>query len=69
MANTSINTTSQAYQDYHQAFQDIVVFWRPYLVQYFKETPERQQAFRDNIVFFDDLLRFVEKVNEQDETV
>ena len=69
MANTSINTTSQAYTKNHQAFKDIVAFWRPYLVQYFKETPERQQAFRENVVFFDDILRFVEKVNEQDETV
>jgi hypothetical protein len=67
MANTSINTQSQAYQDYHADFTAIVQFWKPYLIQYFKETPERQQAFRDNIVFFDDLLKFVEAVNDQQE--
>ena len=69
MANTSINTTSQAYQKRRDDFTAIVEFWRPYLVQYFKETPERQQAFRSNVEFLDALLRFVEKVNERDETV
>ena len=67
MANTTIDTTSQAYIRRHEDFVAIVSFWRPYLIQYFKETPERQQAFRDNIVFFDDLLRFVEAVNNAEE--
>ena len=67
MANTSINTQSQAYQDRQADFTAIVQFWKPYLIQYFKETPERQQAFRNNITFFDDILRFVEAVNDQEE--
>ena len=67
MANTSINTQSQVYIDKHAEFISIVQFWKPYLIQYFKETPERQQAFRDNIGFFDDVLRFVEAVNKQEE--
>jgi hypothetical protein len=65
MANIVVNTQSAAYQNRHQQFKDIVVFWRPLILAWIKSPEEVRDAWRENDPFLNDLLRFVEAVAER----
>jgi hypothetical protein len=67
MANVTVDTTLPAYQNRHADFGVITAFWRPYLVEYFKHTPEQRAAWRANDPFLDDLLTFVKAVVDERE--
>lgn len=66
MADVTVNTQSVAYQNRRTQFQQIVSFWRPLLIAYFKSDKELRAAWRENDPFLNDLLRFTEAVNRFD---
>ena len=62
MANINVNTQAAGYINAHQKFRDIVTFWKPLLIEYFKMSPEQREAWRQNDPFLADILRFVRAV-------
>lgn len=62
MANITVNTQSAAYLNRHQQFKDIVTFWKPLLIEYFRMDEEQQAAWRQNDPFLADILKLVRAV-------
>lgn len=69
MSIVSVNTNAAVYTTRRDQFRTIVQFWGPILKQYFRQRPAVQEAWREQDPFLDDLLRFVDRVNEEDEEI
>ena len=56
MANINIDTSAPAYTTRFTQYNEIMQFWKPNLIEYFKMTSEQKQAWRDNDPFLDRIL-------------
>ena len=63
MANINIDTNAQAYTSRLTQYNEIMSFWKPNLIEYFKMTSEQQQAWRDNDPFLDRILTVTEAIS------
>ena len=64
MANINIDTNAQAYTSRLTQYNEIMSFWKPNLIEYFKMTPEQQKAWRDNDPFLDRILTVTQAITE-----
>lgn len=64
MANVSIDTQAAGYQNRLTQYNDIMAFWKPYLVAFFKMEPEQRQAWRAADPFLDRILTVTKAITE-----
>lgn len=64
MANVTINTQAAAYQTRLTQYNDIMAFWKPYLVEFFAMNREQRQAWRANDPFLDRILTVTQAIAE-----
>ena len=64
MANINIDTTAPAYQTRLTQYNEIMQFWKPNLIEYFKMNQEQKQAWRDNDPFLDRILTVTQAITE-----
>lgn len=67
MANINIDTSAPAYTTRFTQYNEIMQFWKPNLIEYFKMTPEQQQAWRDNDPFLNRILTVTEAITNLQE--
>lgn len=67
MANINIDTTAPAYQTRLTQYNDIMAFWKPNLIEYFKMTQEQQDAWRASDPFLDRILKVTEAITNLQE--
>lgn len=65
MANINIDTTAPAYQTRLTQYNEIMAFWKPYLIEYFKLNAPAQQAWRQNDPFLRRILQVNRAINQQ----
>jgi hypothetical protein len=69
MGNVNIDTTAPGYQNRLTQYNEIMQFWKPNLIEYFKMTPEQQEAWRAADPFLDRILKVtaaITNLQEQD---
>ena len=64
MANINIDTTAAGYQNRLTQYNEIMQFWKPNLIEYFKMTKEQQDAWRAADPFLDRILKVTAAINE-----
>ena len=64
MANVSIDTQAAGYQNRLTQYNEIMQFWKPNLVEFFKMTPEQRQAWRAADPFLDRILTVTQAITE-----
>ena len=64
MANINIDTQAAAYQTRLTQYNEIMAFWKPNLIEFFKMDPEQQQAWRAADPFLDRILKVTEAITE-----
>ena len=64
MANINIDTTASGYQTRLTQYNDIMAFWKPNLIEYFKMTSEQQQAWRAADPFLNRILTVTQAITE-----
>ena len=64
MANINIDTTAAGYQNRLTQYNEIMQFWKPNLIEYFKMTQEQKQAWRAADPFLDRILTVTQAINE-----
>jgi hypothetical protein len=47
MANINIDTTAAGYQNRLTQYNEIMQFWKPNLIEFFKMDQEQRQAYRE----------------------
>ena len=67
MANINIDTSAPAYTTRFTQYNEIMQFWKPNLIEYFKMTPEQQQAWRDSDPFLNRILTVTEAITNLQE--
>lgn len=63
MANINIDTSAAGYQTRLTQYNEIMAFWKPNIVEYFKMTGEQQQAWRAADPFLDRILKVSEAIS------
>jgi hypothetical protein len=69
MANINIDTSAAGYQNRLTQYNEIMQFWKPNLIEYFKMTSEQQEAWRAADPFLDRILKVtaaITNLQEQD---
>jgi hypothetical protein len=64
MANVSIDTQAAGYQNRLTQYNEIMQFWKPNLVEFFKMNPEQRQAWRAADPFLDRILTVTQAITE-----
>ena len=64
MANVSIDTQAAGYQNRLTQYNEIMAFWKPYLVEFFKMNHEQRQAWRAADPFLDRILTVTQAITE-----
>jgi hypothetical protein len=64
MANINIDTTAAGYQNRLTQYNEIMQFWKPNLIEYFKMTQEQKQAWRAADPFLDRILTVTQAITE-----
>lgn len=64
MANINIDTTAAGYQNRLTQYNDIMAFWKPNLIEFFKMSPEQQQAWRQADPFLDRILKVSKSISD-----
>jgi len=64
MANIVIDTTSQQYTRRFTDYNDIMAFWKPNLIEFFKMNQEQRQAWRAADPFLDRILKVTQAIAE-----
>jgi hypothetical protein len=64
MANVSIDTQAAGYQNRLTQYNEIMQFWKPYLVEFFKMNPQQRQAWRAADPFLDRILTVTKAITE-----
>lgn len=64
MANVSIDTQAAGYQNRLTQYNEIMQFWKPNLVEFFKMDPEQRQAWRAADPFLDRILTVTKAITE-----
>ena len=67
MANISINTQDAGYQNRLAQIQEIKIFYGPRIVEYLKESPERQAIWRSRDPILDELLDIADRIERRTE--
>ena len=57
MANVVIDTQAAGYQNRLSQYNDIMAFWKPHIVAYFKMNVEQREAWRAADPFLDRILK------------
>ena len=65
MANITINTQAAGYQTRLTQLQDIKAFYGPRIVEYLKESPERQAIWRSRDPILDELLDIADRIERR----
>ena len=66
MANISIDTQSAGYQTRLQQIRDIKTFYGPRIVEYLKESPERQKIWRQKDPILWELMDLHRKIEDRE---
>ena len=64
MANINIDTTAAGYQNRLTQYNEIMQFWKPNLVEFFKMNQEQRQAWRAADPFLDRILTVTQAITE-----
>jgi hypothetical protein len=64
MANINIDTTAAGYQNRLTQYNEIMQFWKPNLIEFFKMNPEQKQAWRQADPFLDRILTVTQAITE-----
>jgi hypothetical protein len=64
MANINIDTTAAGYQNRLTQYNEIMQFWKPNLIEFFKMDPEQRQAWRAADPFLDRILKVTAAITE-----
>lgn len=64
MANINIDTTAAGYQNRLTQYNDIMAFWKPNLIEFFKMDREQRQAWRAADPFLDRILTVTQAITE-----
>jgi hypothetical protein len=64
MANINIDTTAPAYQNRLTQYNEIMQFWKPNLIEFFKMDEEQRQAWRAADPFLDRILTVTQAITE-----
>lgn len=64
MANVTINTQAAGYQTRLTQYNDIMAFWKPNLIEFFKMDREQRQAWRAADPFLDRILTVTRAIAE-----
>lgn len=64
MANINIDTTAAGYQNRLTQYNEIMAFWKPNLIEYFKMDSEQQEAWRQADPFLDRILTVTQAITE-----
>jgi len=64
MANITIDTTAPAYQTRLTQYNEIMQFWKPNLIEFFKMDQEQRQAWRQADPFLDRILTVTQAITE-----
>lgn len=63
MANINIDTSAAGYQTRLTQYNDIMAFWKPNIIEYFKMTQEQRDAWRAADPFLDRILKVSEAIS------
>jgi hypothetical protein len=64
MANVTIDTQAAGYQTRLTQYNEIMQFWKPNLIEFFKMDPEQRQAWRAADPFLDRILKVTQAITE-----
>ena len=64
MANINIDTTAAGYQNRLTQYNEIMQFWKPNLIEFFKMDEEQRQAWRAADPFLDRILKVTAAITE-----
>ena len=64
MANVTINTQAAGYQTRLSQYNEIMQFWKPNLIEFFKMDQEQRQAWRQADPFLDRILTVTQAITE-----
>jgi hypothetical protein len=64
MANVTINTQAAGYQTRLTQYNEIMQFWKPNLIEFFKMDQEQRQAWRAADPFLDRILKVTAAITE-----
>jgi hypothetical protein len=67
MGNVNIDTTAPGYQNRLTQYNEIMQFWKPNLVEYFRMNVERRAAWRAADPFLDRILTVTEAITNLQE--
>jgi hypothetical protein len=64
MANVNIDTTAPGYQTRLTQYNEIMQFWKPNLIEYFKMNSEQQEAWRQADPFLRRILQVTRAITD-----
>jgi hypothetical protein len=64
MANINIDTSAAGYQTRLTQYNEIMQFWKPNLIEFFKMDEEQRQAWRAADPFLDRILKVTAAITE-----